>query len=87
MAGSGVRRHQKRKKNVFLIGIQRGRLAATVRAGKARFGLELAGKKPWRDQVFGSKQGARKKRKVFFFNRDSEGAFRNDNAIRIRMRS
>ena len=69
MAGSGVRSQdgrKKGKKSVFLIGIQRGRLAATVRAGKARFGLELAGEKLWRGQVFGSKQGARKKRKVFF---------------------
>ena len=62
---------QKGKKSVFLIGIQRGRLAATVRAGEARFGLELDGEKLWRGQVFG---GTRKERKVFL-NRDSEGAF------------
>ena len=30
VAGSSVRRHQKGKNNVFLIGIQRGRLAAKV---------------------------------------------------------
>ena len=30
VAGSGVRRHQKGKNSVFLIGIQRGRLAAKV---------------------------------------------------------
>ena len=87
VAGSGVRSHQKGKKSVFLIGIQRGRLAATVRAGEARFGLELAGEKLWRGQVFGGRQGARKKRKAFFFYRDSEGAFGSDSAIRTRMRS
>ena len=56
VAGSGVRkqaRRQKEKKSVFLIRIQRGRLAATVRAGEARFRLELAGEKLWRGQVFG----------------------------------
>ena len=42
-----------------------------MRAGEARVGLELAGEKLWRGQVFG---GTRKETKVFL-NRDSEGAF------------
>ena len=66
MAGSGVRRHQKGKKSVFFIEIQRGRLAAKVRTGEARFGPELDGEKLWRGQVFGARMGARKERKVFF---------------------
>ena len=72
---------QKGKKSVFLIGIQRGRLAAKVRSGEARFGPELAGEKLWRGQVFGARMGARKERTVFF-NRDSEGAFGSESAIR-----
>ena len=66
MAGSGVRsqeRRKKGKKSVFLIGIQRGRLAAKVRSGEPRFGPELDGEKLWRGQVFG---GTRKERKVYF---------------------
>ena len=77
VAGSGVRSQdgrKKGKKSVFLIGIQRGRLAAKVRSGEARFRPELDGEKLWRGQVFGARVGARKERKVFF-NRDSEGAF------------
>ena len=49
----------------FLIGIQRGRLAAKVRPGEARFGLELDGEKLWWRQVFRARMGARKERKWF----------------------
>ena len=35
----------RKERKVFLIGIQRGRLAAKVRAGEARFGSELDGEK------------------------------------------
>ena len=67
--GQGAR--EKWKKTVF---VQRLRLGAKVRPGEARFGPELGGEKLWRRQVvFGAKMGARKERKVLFFNRDSEG--------------
>ena len=79
VAGSGVRRHQKRKKSVFLIGIQRGHLAAKVRSGEARFGPELDGEKLWRGQVFGRTPERKEK---CFFNRDSEGVFGSESAIR-----
>ena len=45
---------------IFLIGIQRGRLAPKVRSGEARFGLELDGGKAWRGRLPGALEGGRK---------------------------
>ena len=82
VAGSGVRSQdgrKKGKKSVFLIGIQRRCLGAKMRSGEARFGPELDGEKLWRGQVFGRTPERKEK---CFFNRDSEGAFGSESAIR-----
>ena len=51
MAATGVQgqdAREKLKKTIFVRRIQKRRLAAKVRPGKARFGSELDGVKPWR---------------------------------------
>ena len=51
----------------ILIRTQRGRLAAKVRPGEARFGSELDWEKLWRDQVVGVKMSETNGNKQLFF--------------------
>ena len=46
------------RKVLVLIGVQRERLASKVQPGEARFGPELDWEKPWRGQVFGTRDGS-----------------------------
>ena len=62
--------------------IQRGRLAAKVRPGEARFGPELDWEKLWRDQVVGGQDERDKWKQTAFFSRDSEAAFGSESATR-----
>ena len=58
VAAPGVRgqdAREKWKKTIFVLRIQKRRLAAKVRRGEARFGPELDGVKLWRRQVFGAR--------------------------------
>ena len=73
---------RKERKWFILIGIQRGRLAAKVRPGEARFGPELDWEKLWRDQVVGVKMSETNGNKLLFFSRDSEAAFGSESATR-----
>ena len=66
----------------ILIRTQRGRLAAKVRPGEARFGSELDWEKLWRDQVVGVKMSETNGNKQLFFSRDSEAAFGSESATR-----
>ena len=59
---------RKERKWFILIGIQKGRLAAKVRPGEARFGPELDWEKLWRDQVVGVKMSERNGNKLLFPN-------------------
>ena len=64
-ARKDARKERKRFKKVYFNRIQRGRLGAKVRPGKARFGSDLDGEKLWRRQVFRARKDARKERKRF----------------------
>ena len=72
VAAPGVRgqdAREKWKKTIFVLRIQKRRLAAKVRPGEARFGPELDGVKPWRRQVFGAKMREKNGRKRSLFLR------------------
>ena len=63
--GQDAREKRKNTKTIFVLRIQKRRLAAKVRPGEARFGPALDGVKPWRRQVFGPRC-ARKKEENYF---------------------
>ena len=58
---------RKERKWFILIGIQRGRLAAKVRPGEARFGSDFDWENLWRDQVVGVKMSETNGNKRLFF--------------------
>ena len=67
---------------VYFNRIQRGRLAAKVRPGEARFGSDFDWENLWRDQVVGVKMSETNGNKLLFFSRDSEAAFGSESATR-----
>ena len=52
---------------VYFNRIQRGRLAAKVRPGEARFGSDFDWENLWRDQVVGVKMSETNGNKLLFF--------------------
>ena len=60
-------------KGVAGSGVRGSRSAGAKGRPGGWLGRESDGEKLWRRQVFGARMGARKERKVLFFNRDSEG--------------
>ena len=89
VAAPGVRgqdAREKLKKTIFVLRIQKRRLAAKVRPGEARFGSELDGVKPWRRQVFGAKMREKNGGKLSLFSGSRSGVWQRGGSFWTRIR-